>query len=552
MSNTSNQLKKTWGREEKIKHVFYFEQQDNTSQRQYAKTNNIPRSTLQNWLQNKESIDASLELIDFFESPVGNAFLHKLISAVHFSFTKVGNASIRNICEFLQLSGLSSFIGSSYGSQQKLSTELDVIINAFGQNEKDRLSKGMPTKKITLCQDETFHPEICMVAIDAVSNYILVEQYSKKRDSISWSNAVDKGIENLSIEIIQCTGDQAKALINYAEKKLGVNHSPDIFHVNYEIIKGTSGALASKIKQAQKAYETANKNLADCEQKKKDYANDKHGSGRPPDFEKRIELAKSNLQTNENILEKAIGHQLEVKQANKQISINYHPFNIETGEVQNSKKVGELLEKSFATIKQNTLHLSERCTKHIDKAYGVVNELKKTIAYFFVMIKLLIDDLELDTKNRELVELYLIPGLYLSKVATKQKDKELKIKIKNKSDELLALFHDTYNSINPSDEQRLKKIKKISQECADLFQRSSSNVEGRNAQLKLKHRNLHRLKDECLKALTNIHNYWIKNKDGITAAERFFDKKPENMFEHILDNLDISARPRRNFKYIAA
>ena len=550
--NKERQLKKKWDRREKTAHVSNFDKQNNTSQREYARTNNVPRSTLQNWLKNKKSIDASPELILFFESPAGLAFLHKLISALHFSFTKVGNASIHNICDFLQLSGLSSFVASSYGSHQKISTQIDGIINTFGESEKVRLAKGMKPKKITLCQDETFHPDICLVAMEAVSNYILVEEYSQKRDSLSWSNVVDKGIQDLSVEIVQSTGDEAKALINYAEEKLGVNHSPDIFHVSNEIIKGTSGALASKVKQAQKAGESASKHLTQCQQEKKDYESIKQGPGRPPDFEKKIEQAQSTLRISEKMSEKAIQNQANVKQSYKQIGIDYHPYNLKTGQVQDSKKVGELLDKIFDTIKQNTQHLSERCTKHIYKAYRVVNKLKNTIAYFFIMTQLLIDNLELDAKNRELVEQYLIPGFYLSLVAAKQKDKESKIKIENKSEELLSLFYDTYNSINPPDNQRLEEIEKTSQECAYLFQRSSSNVEGRNAQLSLKHHNLHRLKDERLKALTNIHNYWIKNKDDTTAAQRFFDKKPKNMFEYILDNLDMPARPRNKYGHIAA
>lgn len=36
----------------------------------------------------------------------------------------------------------------------------------------------MPKKMIMLCEDETFHPEICLVAIEPVSNFILVERYA--------------------------------------------------------------------------------------------------------------------------------------------------------------------------------------------------------------------------------------------------------------------------------------------------------------------------------------------------------------------------------------
>ena len=46
--------------------------------------------------------DASPEYISFFESPHGLAFLHRLITAAHFEFTKVGVASIHNVLTFLK------------------------------------------------------------------------------------------------------------------------------------------------------------------------------------------------------------------------------------------------------------------------------------------------------------------------------------------------------------------------------------------------------------------------------------------------------------------
>ncbi len=33
----------------------------------------------------------------------------------------------------------------------------------------------MEQKKIAVCSDETFHPEICLVAIESVSHFILIE-----------------------------------------------------------------------------------------------------------------------------------------------------------------------------------------------------------------------------------------------------------------------------------------------------------------------------------------------------------------------------------------
>ena len=68
------------------------------------------------------------------------------------------------------------------------------------------------------------------------------------------------------------------------------------------------------------------------------------------------------------------------------------------------------------------------------------------------------------------------------------------------------------------------------QQCADLFQRSSSCVEGRNGQLSLSHHALHQLTARKLHALTVLHNYAVQRKDGSTAAERFYGAAPRELF----------------------
>ena len=40
----------------------------------------------------------------------------------------------------------------------------------FAQTEKQRLAQEMTPKFITGCQDETFHPETCLVAMEPASN----------------------------------------------------------------------------------------------------------------------------------------------------------------------------------------------------------------------------------------------------------------------------------------------------------------------------------------------------------------------------------------------
>ena len=81
--------------------------------------------------------------------------------------------------------------------------------------------------------------------------------------------------------------------------------------------------------------------------------------------------------------------------------------------------------------------------------------------------------------------------------------------------------------------------------CAELFQRSSSCVEGRNGQLALFHHGLHRLTETKLAALTVVHNFHIRRPDGTTPAERFFETEHRDLFSALLDRMPQLPRPAR-------
>jgi hypothetical protein len=94
-------------------------------------------------------------------------------------------------------------------------------------------------------------------------------------------------------------------------------------------------------------------------------------------------------------------------------------------------------------------------------------------------------------------------------------------------------------------EGQQSQLQQQAKELAEVFQRSSSHVEGRNGYLSLRNHQLRGLdrprKRECL---TAIHNFFLTRADGTTAAERFFGQKPRSMFAAILAAVEISPAPR--------
>ena len=79
---------------------------------------------------------------------------------------------------------------------------------------------------------------------------------------------------------------------------------------------------------------------------------------------------------------------------------------------------------------------------------------------------------------------------------------------------------------------------------AEVFQRSSANVEGRNGYLSLRNHQLRGLDHPRKRAcLTAVHNFLRTRPDGTTAAERFFGQNPRSMFAAILDSVEIPPAP---------
>ncbi|MBK1702394.1 hypothetical protein CKO22_16190 [Thiococcus pfennigii] len=95
------------------------------------------------------------------------------------------------------------------------------------------------------------------------------------------------------------------------------------------------------------------------------------------------------------------------------------------------------------------------------------------------------------------------------------------------------------------DQQTRRHLEQVAGECADLFQRSSSCVEGRNGFLALYQHGHHRLSPRKQQVLTALHNFAIQRPDNTTAAERFFGQPHPSLFEQVLERMPWPARPAR-------
>lgn len=516
------------------------------SQRAIAEEIGIPRSTLQYWLARRQGIDAEPELVAFFESEVGIAFLHRLILAAHFVITLLGASGVRMVCLFMELSGLDQYVAASYGAQRQVNQEIEEAIITYGQQERKHLSATASAKAITVCEDETFHPETCLVAIEPVSNFIVLEKYVSDRKAETWTAALNESLADLPVEVIQATSDEGRGICRHVESELGAHHSPDLFHVQQAASQATSAPLAAQVRKAETALAEASQAVERQQARKEAYLNrNPRPVGRPPDFNRSIATAQASERELQAALEDALVRQAQAKAAIQGISQSYHPYDAESGAARDAKTVAAALDIHFTTLQTVAAqaNLSTRCQEQIRKAKRVAVKMVATIAFFFLTIQAKVETLSLPPEQEQAVYDHLIPAIYLQLVADKAATAQERQTLRQQALRLLAPLQCMDSPLFMLDVEQKELIERVATDCAQLFQRSSSCTEGRNGQLALRHHGLHRLSNRKLTALTIVHNYFITRPDGSTAAQRFFNADHRNLFDYLLERVDLPGRP---------
>src|SRR5262249_37292167 len=152
------------------------------------------------------------------------------------------------------------------------------------------LTQDMPKRDIALVPDENFHSHSpCLVAIEPVSNFILVEQYSERRDAASWTEAINAATADLPVTVRLLGSDEARGLICCAQNGLQAEHLPELFHGQRDLARPFFAALARQKEAAEKDLQQA-RDMTQYWQKEKEKAQAaSRQPGRQKDFGWRIE-----------------------------------------------------------------------------------------------------------------------------------------------------------------------------------------------------------------------------------------------------------------------
>jgi hypothetical protein len=270
------------------------------------------------------------------------------------------------------------------------------------------------------------------------------------------------------------------------------------------------------------------------------------GPSRPPCFESRIAAADQIVIQAEEVLKEALKLKEEVGAEIRGIGQDYHPFDLATGVKNKPEEIERKLEARFDTLDElaDEVELSENSRKKIDKAKRVVPGLIATIAFFWATVATMVEKNDFSAKVRSYLYEVLIPLEYLKMVYSKTKGDQ-RDAIKVVIDKLTERTQMPDNPLSTLAEGLQSQIIKLAIQCAEIFQRSSSCVEGRNGVLSLYYHAGRSLTPARLGALRIIHNFWIKSEDGTTAAQRFSGMDFPDLYQWLLNRQPLPARPRK-------
>jgi Family of unknown function (DUF6399) len=517
------------------------------SERQAAKELKVPRTTLQAWRLWHDTLDICPHVANFFQSGPGLAFLHRLVIAFHLVCVEVGACGIRLACLFLKLTGLNRFVAASYGAQQQVNVQVEHAMVTYGHDETVRLAKDMPHKDLTVTQDETFTGGLCLITMDPESNFLLVEQLAQARDQTTWHACMEPALAQFNCRVIQSTSDEAPGLLAYIEHYLEAHHSPDLFHVQHELVKAVSGPMATKERAAHKAVSEATEQLARLQSAPQSAGDEsaKHRSEIAIKGPVSLEHAEQAFEAAIREHERLTAQRAEVKASLRGIGHAYHFVDLERGVRRNGQLIAADIQghiEQIRTIAQQE-GLSPSSLERIAKAERVVPKMQATIEFVSRYVRQQVAQLAVTPPVSFAMHAKLIPSYYLDRVAQTRNVSDGE-PLRELAERLRAPLFEAGGVLSALSPEAQAHLQSEAKRLAAVFQRSSSNVEGRNGYLSLRSHQLRGLdlprKRECF---TTIHNFFLTRPDGTTAAERFFGQKPRSMFAAILESVELAPAP---------
>ena len=455
----------------------------------------------------------------FFETEQGLLFLARLMICVITIFGIKCHVGAESMSLFFKYMLLSGYVACSPSKLREIKNIIRKHIEIYGDEELTKVVNLCQTKDLCLGGDETeINDKMVLLMMELQSGFIFTEVLSDNRTKDTWWKNVG-GLLGTFKNILSFTCDGAGALMNIA-KKVACDCINDMFHGLQDIVKVFRAKFHAKTKSyISKLSKLIDKPLADSKEQ---------------------DAAIKNIKASIKTLEKG---EKDYRNALFTVSTQNHPF---CG-VCTPQSSGDLEEK-LNDIHKTLVQIAKDCD--ITDKYKLLARFKRRIS----KIAILCDSwwswatmsANCITEDPELLKWMLetvLPYFYWKNQLKKSKRKP----------SMRAHYEDLLDKARQQlQEHRLTEVHLTdivinwAISMSNKYQRTSSQVEGRNGRLSQAYFNARGLLPEHLKSLTVLHNFFITREDGTTASERLCNHKPPDLIEHLVDALGTSvlASPR--------
>ena len=319
--------------------------------------------------------------------------------------------------------------------------------------------------------------------------------------------------------------DRASGLVKLGTSDyFDVCSMPDLFHFNQELAQAVGAPLGKAWKKAKEATKAATGLHSERKKLEDNYL--------------LLDICRRRYQNGMHGIHKAV-----------------QPYN-EDGSFSKERSMRKAITTNLSLIEKQAKQIGKEVqTKKIIKVFDQIADLLLGVRQWqdwteeraVVFAKEVGIEMKQEELQRWLLH-YLLPvyiwQLTLRRIPAKKKNERLikhYKKIEQKArDKLIGSKLDRFIT-----ESQYKECITWAEKTARTFQRSSSQVEGRNGYLAFVHKANRGLQDQRLKVLTVVHNFDIRGFDRKTPAERLFGREFPNLFKFVLENVTAFPEPRK-------
>lgn len=470
------------------------------------------RSTLRGWRARRVFVPDWPVLSAFAESAEGFRALHRIVLAALFVFGVMHGAGAETLRRFLQLAGLAPWFASSPSSLRRAQARMVALVGTWGDAQRKELGAAMFERVLTVLLDETWKPDMILVALDAASGFLLCERHADRRDGATWKATMATALAGLQVQIHHAVADRAQGIARYVHGLLGAHAGADLFHGLHDL-----GAPVLALHRKRNAALRAVRESVGAARRE--------ARALVARLEARIELVTGRL---------------------REVSDAFHPFDLVTGGAVSVEALRSRLEQAVARVEYAAIEsdLSAKVIARIEKAQRLIPVWCASLTWWLSLVDHHVAARSPSVEVAGLVREVLIPLRYLERAVARAASAEARCApasvVQGLGERLAASA--VWCSLPAAERSEWESTANW---LADQFVRASSSVEGRNGLLSLRYHHRRALPPEVLKALTVVHNFVLRRDDGTTAAERFFGVPHGDLFTHLLEVMPPLPRPRR-------